>query len=500
LEPPVSRSSRREFLTAAGALAAGATLGGCGVAQLQQPVPSSHLSSPPTASPALTATPGSTPSSQVSNRLPAELLLGYATAAYQIEGAVKEDGRGPSIWDTFCQRPGAIDDGSSGAVACDHYHRWAADVDLMARLRTQAYRFSIAWPRIFPAGVGRLNTRGLDFYQRLIDRLRAKGISPMATVYHWDLPQALQDRGGWQVRDCASWFADYAAVVFQRLTGVDRWVTINEPRVIVHSGHQIGTMAPGIRSDLATGKVIHHLALAHGMAVQAFRAAGSPGEIGLCCAATPCYPADDTDAALAQSELADAWRNRVYLDPVLRGRYPALRAKFTPKVRAGLDAVERPGDLQIANQPVDFVGVNYYTPTIVDRTGKTVVYYPTSSSGQQIYAQGLNDIVTAIHQDYGLPIVITENGIPDYPGRPAIDDGFRIGFLHDHLQALLGTVAAGVPVRGYYAWSLLDNFEWARGFTQRWGLVHTDYPTQRRTPKKSAAWYADVITSRRLSS
>jgi beta-glucosidase len=492
----MTTTSRRTFLSAAGSAAAVVVLGGCtsstpraGTSTPEQ-VPELPGSGKPT-SPRTYPTEPAAP-------LPDDFLLGFATAAYQIEGAVTEGGRGRSIWDEFCDRRGAIDDGESGAVTCDHYHRMPADVDLMARLGAQTYRFSVAWPRIYPDGRGRLNTKGLDFYQRLIDLLRHRNISPMATVYHWDLPQALQDDGGWQERDCTSWFADYAATLFERLDGVDRWVTINEPRVIVRSGHQIGTMAPGIKSDRAAGKVIHHLALAHGKAVQAFRASGRSAEIGLCCAAVPCYPAGDSDAAVEQTALADAWMNTTYLDPVLKGRYPALRAKFPRGVREGLDAVNREGDLATATQSLDFIGVNYYSPEIFDRRGARVVKHPTSSSGQQIYADGLHDIVTRIHRDYGLPIVITENGIPDYPKRSAINDDFRIEFLSDHLRALQRAMRSGVPIRGYHAWSLMDNFEWSRGFTQRWGLVRTDFRTQRRVPKKSAAWFAKVIESRSL--
>lgn len=432
-------------------------------------------------------------------RLSDDLLLGFATAAYQVEGAVRSAGRGPSIWDTFCRRPGVIDDGSSGDVACDHFHRMPADVALMARLRTQTYRFSVAWPRIFPEGRGRLNPQGFDFYRRLVDELRDKGISPLATLYHWDLPQALQDAGGWQNRDVASWFADYAATVFDGLPGVDRWVTINEPKVVVQSGHQRGTMAPGITSDRAAGKVLHHLALAHGRAVQAFRAAGSPGEIGPCIAVTPCYPADGSARAARQTKAADAWQNTVYLDPVLRGRYPDLVTTFAPGVRAGLASVQRDGDLPTISSPVDFVGLNYYSPTVIDGAGKKGTYWPTSASGQQVYADGLYDIATRVYRDYHRPIIITETGIPDAAGVPPLEDQFRIDFLHDHLRAVQRAIDDGVQIRGFHAWSLMDNFEWARGFTQRWGLVHMDFTTQERTPKRSAAWFSDLITSRRLA-
>jgi beta-glucosidase len=487
------RIGRRGFL-AAGVGAAGLPLLGCRTG-------SEPARTPAVSSPAATAIePGSSPTaSQNGDRLPDGLLLGFATAAYQIEGAVAEDGRGLSIWDTFCRRPGVIDDHSSGAVACDHYHRWKSDVDLMARLNTQTYRFSVAWPRIMPDGRGRVNTKGLDFYRRLVDRLQAAAIVPMATVYHWDLPQALQDRGGWQNRDCAGWFADYAAVVFERLTGIDRWVTINEPRVIVNSGHRIGTMAPGIRSDVAAGRVIHHLALAHGQAVLAFRAAGSPGRIGWCCAASPCYPADDSAEAAAQAAIADTWHNTVFLDPVLRGRYPELTDRLAPGIVRGLDEVRRSGDLSIAQQPIDFIGLNYYSPTVVNKAGKQLVFYPTSASGQQLYPRAFYDLLARIHRDYRLPIIITETGIPDYAGRPPLADGFRIDFVRDHLRELLRAVIDGARVDGVHLWSLMDNWEWARGFTQRWGLVRVDYDTQARIPKQSAAWFAELARTRILA-
>jgi beta-glucosidase len=373
-----------------------------------------------------------------------------------------------------------------------------ADVDLMAGFGTQTYRFSVAWPRIYPQGGGRLNPKGFDFYQRLVDRLHEKNILPLATLYHWDLPQALQDAGGWQNRDTASRFGDYAATVFDRLTGIDRWVTINEAKVIVQSGHQRGTMAPGIKSDTAAGRVIHHLALGHGRAVQAFRAAGSPGQIGPCVALTPCYPSDDTAAAAAQTQAADAWQNTVYLDPILRGRYPDLVTKFKPGVREGLRSVQRDGDLTISTQPVDFIGINYYSPTVVDRSGKHLVYWPQSVSGQQIYPDGLYDIATRVHRDYQLPLIVTETGMPDARGGSPLNDQYRIDFLYGHLAAVQRAITEGVPVHGFHTWSLMDNWEWARGFTQRWGLVHMDYETQRRTPKQSAAWYADLIKSRQL--
>lgn len=487
-----ARTSRRSLLAGAGGAAAGLALAGCTVRESPNPVVTANRTEP-----GGSGSPGSAPPGD-GGPLPAELLLGFATAAYQIEGSVAADGRRPSIWDTFCAQKGNVDDGSSGAVACDHYRRWSADVDLMAELGAQTYRFSVAWPRVIPDGRGRLNPRGLDFYRRLVDRLRRKNIVPMATLYHWDLPQTLQDRGGWQNRDLAAWFADYAAAVFAGLDGVDRWVTVNEAKVVARSGFQRGSMAPGIRSDSATGEVIHHLALGHGRAVQAFRAAGSPGEIGPCFALSPCYPADDSVQAADQAALADAWENTVYLDPVLRGRYPDLVSGLAAGIRRGLGRAEREGDLAVIAQPVDFVGVNYYTPTVVDAAGRRQVYWPTSASGQQIHAEGLRDLTARVHRDYGRPLVITETGIPDRVGSEPLADQYRIDFLHDHLQALQQAITAGVVVKGFHIWSLMDNFEWARGFTQRWGLVRVDFKTQQRTPKASADWFTELVRTRQL--
>lgn len=493
-----ARTSRRRLLAGAGGAAAALVVSGCTASEVPAPgVTTPTSTGPPEPAQSGTTDPEAPPTKGVA--LATDLLLGFATAAYQIEGSVSADGRRPSIWDTFCAERGNVDDGTSGAVACDHYRRWADDVDLMAELGTQTYRFSVAWPRVFPDGRGRLNPKGLDFYRRLVERLREKNIVPMATLYHWDLPQTLQDRGGWQNRDLAAWFADYAAAVFGGLEGVDRWITINEAKVVARSGHQRGSMAPGIKSDTATGRVIHHLALAHGRAVQAFRAAGSPGEIGPCFALSPCYPADDSAEAADQTAVADVWENTVYLDPVLRGRYPDLVSGLASGVRRGLRRAQRDGDLATIAQPVDFVGVNYYTPTVVDAAGTRQVYWPTSASGQQVHAEGLRDLTRRVHRDYQLPLVITETGIPDAKGAKPLVDPYRIEFLHDHLLALHQAIATGVVVKGFHIWSLMDNFEWARGFTQRWGLVRVDFSTQRRTPKASAAWFTELARTRRLS-
>ena len=312
-------------------------------------------------------------------------------------------------------------------------------------------------------------------------------------MFHWDLPQALQDRGGWENRDCAGWFSEYAAVLFDALDGVQTWLTINEPKIIVQQGYQLGWMAPGLQDDVAAGRVIHHLGLAHGLAVQAFRASALSGEIGPVPVLSPVYPAD-TDAA-DQAKLTDVWENTLYLDPILRGRYPAETDRLDPRVVRGLEAAERAGDLRTISTPVDLVGLNYYSPTVVDRFGQTQIRFPTAANGwQQVHADGLYEVLVRLRTEYGAAVVIAENGLPDQ-GEPQ-HDAHRIEFLQSHLLAVHRALQAGVDVRGYHAWSFLDNFEWARGYTQPWGLVQVNFETQERTLKDSAHWYAEAISER----
>jgi beta-glucosidase len=427
---------------------------------------------------------------------------GVATSAYQIEGAVTADGRGRSIWDTFCARPGTIADGSSGAVACDHYHRWESDLDLMRNLGIGSYRFSIAWPRVLPEGRGRLNRRGLDFYDRLVDGLLARGISPLATLYHWDLPQALQDQGGWENRDSAEWFGDYATAVFSRLGDrVGRWLTINETKIIAQQGYQYGRMAPGKKDPQASGTVIHHLNLAHARGVAAFRASNASGRIGPCLQLAPCYPADGSPEAAAAARAADVTENTLYLDPLLKARYPTL-SPADASVAKGIEVANKDGDLASISEPVDFVGVNYYSPLVVDGQGQPLQPYPVSAAGwQQIYPQGLHDALTRLRVDYASPeLLITENGVPDdeTASSQPVDDHGRVDFLRQHLQALHQAIGEGSRVTGYFAWSLLDNFEWAAGYSQRWGLVAVDFDSLERSPKTSASWYSTVALSNKL--
>jgi beta-glucosidase len=477
--------SRRQFCSAVVLGAAGIAAAGC--SGDGDPIrPTSPSETPPDAALAF----------------PKDFRWGVATSAYQIEGAVRADGRGRSIWDTFCDRTGTIADGSSGAIACDHYNRWESDLDLMQTLGIRSYRFSIAWPRVLPEGSGSVNRRGLGFYDRLVDGLLARGISPVATLYHWDLPQDLQSRGGWQNRDSAGWFSGYATVVFAALGDrVDSWLTINEAKVIAQQGYMYGRMAPGMTDPGAAGAVIHHLNLAHGRAVSAFRASNAHGRIGPCLQLAPCYPADESEEAAAAAKAADVTENTLYLDPLLKRRYPSL-GKTDHELATGLETAVEEGDLPDIAAPVDFLGVNYYSPMVVDGQGQPLQPYPVSAAGwQQIYPQGLYDTLTRVRRDYASPeVVIMENGVPDDgmdSSQPTVDNA-RVDFLDQHLRAMHRAIADGCRVTGYHAWSLMDNFEWAAGYSQRWGLVRVDFDTLSRTPKNSASWYATVAGSNEL--
>lgn len=425
---------------------------------------------------------------------PEGFAWGVATSAYQVEGSAAAGGRTPSIWDTFAAS-GRIQDRSSGEVACDHYRRWESDLDLMEDLGIMSYRFSIAWPRIQPKPGGRANAAGLSFYDRLVDGLVARGITPVATLYHWDLPQYLEDAGGWEARDSAGWFADYATVVFDALGDrVGSWVTINEAKIIVTGGYQSGFMAPGKRDLRGSGRVLHHLNLAHGRAVEAFRASGATGGIGPCLQLAPCYPADDSDAALAATTLADLRENRLYLDPVLAGAYPEDLDALEPELVAGMRTAIQDGDAPTIAAEVDFVGVNYYSPVVMGPSGPLQPYPLAANGWQQLYPQGLADALIRVHHDYGQPVqMVLENGVPDAVGEDPLHDAQRIDFLTRHLQAAGSAIGSGARLAGFHAWSLLDNFEWFAGYTQRYGLVRVDFDSLERVPKDSARWYSEVI-------
>jgi len=423
-----------------------------------------------------------------------------------VEGSPLADGAGPSIWHRFCRTPGQVRNDDNGDLACDHYRRFPEDIALMRRLGLNAYRFSLAWGRIFPEGTGRVNPAGVDFYQRLVDALLEAGIQPLATLYHWDLPAALDDRGGWLNPDSAHWFADYARTVFERLDDrVSMWATLNEPWVVSDGGYLRGALAPGHRNLYEAPLASHNLMRAHGLAVQAYRAVGRH-LIGLVVNLEPKYPASGLPEDLAATARADAYMNGQYLDPALLGRYPERLAEVYAE--AWPDWPE--ADLALIRQPLDFLGVNYYTRSVVRHdpaawpVGAGAVAQPQSTytaTGWEVYPQGLVDTLNRVRERYGNPpVYITENGAAFYDppvaeGEPH-PDPLRVAYLRAHLRAVAEAIAQGCDVRGYFAWSLLDNFEWSLGYSKRFGLIHVDYATQKRTLKASAEFYARVIASR----
>lgn len=427
---------------------------------------------------------------------PADFRWGVATAAYQIEGAVSKDGRGPSIWDTFSHTPGKTHNGDTGDVACDHYHRWADDLELMSQLGIQSYRFSVAWPRILPQGTGRVNAKGLDFYERLVDGLLARGIEPNATLYHWDLPQPLQDKGGWASRDTAQTFVAYADAVSRRLGDrVKFYATFNEPWCIAILSHEIGEHAPGFNDRRLALQVAHHVLLAHGLAMPVLRENAPKAQHGIVLNFTPSYALDDSIEARQTATLMDGTFNRWFADPLFKGRYPEdiweLYGELVPKVDDG--------DMAQIAAPIDFLGVNYYTrvsfggdPGNVERT----------AMGWEVFPQGLRDLLLRLQRDYGVPMYVTENGAAyaDNFVDGTVHDPERVRYLERHLAAVHEALEAGANVKGYYAWSLLDNFEWAKGYSKRFGLIYVDYPTQRRILKSSAKWYAELIAKHRVKS
>jgi beta-glucosidase len=445
---------------------------------------------------------------------PADFRWGVSTSAYQIEGAVDADGRGPSTWDLFCAEPGRIQDGSSGARAADHYHRYKDDVALMKALGITDYRFSIAWPRIVPTGSGAINPAGLDFYDRLIDELCSAGISPVATLFHWDTPAPLEAAGGWMNRDIVHHFAEYAAILGERFADrMGMWITLNEPMVLTNFAYGLGAHAPGKTLGLEALPVAHHQLLAHGLAVQALRAAGA-GSIGIANNQMPVWPASD---APEDQQAAEFYRTIVcwmYSDPLLLGRYPDAFGQMLP------GPVDE--DLKIISTPLDWYGLNYYNPERVGAPRSVtrsidgvempsdlpfdlppIEGYPRTDFDWPVVPSGLAEMLSLLRARYGdklPPIYITENGCsyadgPNTAGR--VEDRRRIDYLDGHIGALRGAIDDGADVRGYFTWSLLDNFEWAAGYEQRFGLVHIDYETMKRTPKDSYYWYRDLIKAQR---
>lgn len=441
-------------------------------------------------------------------QFPKGFYFGSATAAYQIEGGWDADGKGPSTWDAFVRKPGKIKNGDTGDVACNTYHDLQTDVDIMDELEMNAYRFSIAWSRVMPEGRGAVNAKGLDYYNRLVDSLLEKGITPFITLYHWDMPQALFERyGGFAGRETASHFADYVDVVVRSLGDrVKHWITLNEPWEHAFFGHFVGEHAPGVRNPWTYFKVAHHELLAHGLAVERIRGLAPDAQVGITLSQFPIYPYADTPRHQDAAHFADLFMNRFYLDGLYKGQYPEALLKrlwlFRPQIR--------PGDMQTISQKTDFLGVNYYTRQYaryvwylpffrswVDRDPPPGIAHPVL--GPHAYPQGMRELAKRYRDDYGNPVIyITENGTGDYgvvceDGR--VRDEHRVRYLQHYLAALEQAIAEGSDVRGYFMWSMVDNFEWSSGYSHRMGFVRVDFDTQARTIKDSAYWYRDMIRS-----
>jgi beta-glucosidase len=446
-------------------------------------------------------------------KFPDGFLWGTATASYQIEGAVGEGGRGASIWDTFSHTPGKVYRGDTGDIACDHYHRLEGDLDLMSDLGLEAYRFSVAWPRVQPTGSGTPNREGLEFYRRLVDGLRQRDIVPMLTLYHWDLPQALEDRGGWTSRETSERFAEYAGIVYEALSEeVGHWITLNEPWVAAWMGYGLGVHAPGRSDSAAALAATHHLLLGHGLAMERMRSAGDDNQLGVTLNLHPGHPSRDTEADRKAARRVDGQANRLYLDPLFRGEYPEDIFSYYRERGADLSFV-RDGDLQKISTPIDFLGINYYfrhsvreapveegsSVPFADLGARPVIPHAgeKTAMGWPVEPEGLKEMLVRIKDEYAdVPIYVTENGraVHDYidPEGGVVDEE-RVSYLDSHFRAAHEAMERGVDLRGYMVWSFLDNFEWAEGYSKRFGLVFVEYGTQQRIPKSSARWYSGVI-------
>jgi beta-glucosidase len=434
---------------------------------------------------------------------PADFVWGASTSSYQIEGAVEEDGRGKSIWDTFSHTPGLVKNDDTGDVACDHYHRWVEDVEWLARGGFNAYRFSVAWPRILPAGAGVIEHRGLDFYDRLVDGLITRGVTPWLCLYHWDLPQALQDQGGWLKRDIADKFADYARIVARRLGDrVKHWAMFNEPNIHALFGYGMGGHAPGLKGLPNFLAASHHQNLAQGRALQALRAERADLRLGTVINISPVRPSSDRKEDHRAAERFDAFWNGAFLDPLFKGSYPAaIAADMAPLVVGD--------DLKAIQQPIDFFGLNYYAPAWVANAPQSLfgAWFGAVPAGMRftaigwpIDAGGLNDVLNRFRDQYGNPeIYVTENGAcydDKMAGNGTVQDDDRTAYLRDHIAAARRALADGVKLKGYFAWSLLDNFEWSEGYSRRFGIIHVDFASQKRTPKASFGFLSDTIKRR----
>ncbi|MFC3891007.1 GH1 family beta-glucosidase [Lentzea rhizosphaerae] len=432
--------------------------------------------------------------------LPSDFFWGVATSAYQIEGAHDEDGRTLSIWDMFSRRPGAVANGENGDVACDHYHRMPDDVALIAGLGVDKYRFSVSWPRVQPGGRGSVNAKGIDFYSRLVDELLEKGVDPWLTLYHWDLPQELEDAGGWPFRDTAYRFAEYAGLVHDALGDrVPTWTTLNEPWCSAMLGYDTGRHAPGRRNFGEAMRAVHHLLLGHGLAAQELRSRGA-ASVGITLNMGTHSAASDDPRDVDAARRADGLGTRIYLDPLVHGRYPA--DVLDDIAARGVELPVLAGDLEIISTPLDVVGVNYYTSHVHKATEVVPQGLPVTAMGWEIVPSGFTDLLVRLQRDYGVPMVITENGAA-FDDLDVVDgyvaDADRVDYLESHIAAVASAVRAGADVRGYLAWSLMDNFEWGYGYAKRFGIVRVDYETQVRTVKQSGQWYRDLITRSRTA-
>ena len=433
-------------------------------------------------------------------QFPADFSWGTATASYQVEGAWQEDGKGESIWDRFSHTPGKITTGDTGDVACDQYHRFKEDIALMKELGLRGYRFSISWPRIFPNGKGAVNQKGLDYYNRLVDELLANGITPFPTLYHWDLPQALQDDGGWANREIVGHFTKYAETCIGALGDrVKSWMVFNEPWVFSFLGYAVGFHAPGIRDRAIGMKAMHTVNLAQGSAVRAMRAVGSADAIGTAFSMSSAYPYTDSAEDKAAAERYHGFYNDWFLRPLMKGEYPPT---YLDQEAALKEADVRPGDMEACKAPIDFIGINLYTRTIVAAADEKYLGTrqvpgegPRTGFGWEVWPSGLYQMILRVHRDYGLPIYITENGCayPDEVSADGVHDPDRVSFYDGYIGQVGRAIEEGADVRGYYAWSLMDNFEWTFGMSQRFGLIHVDFETLKRTVKDSGYAYRDLI-------
>jgi beta-glucosidase len=445
-------------------------------------------------------------SSQLTKSFPAEFVWGAATASYQIEGAANEDGRSESVWDRFAATPGKVRNGDNGAIACDFYHRYRDDIALMRELGLDAFRFSIAWPRVLPEGRGRVNAKGLDFYDKLVDELLGNGIAPFVTLFHWDTPQVIEDEGGWPARGTIDAFCEYVEAVSARLGDrVGHWITHNEPWVVSWVGHGWGHHAPGRESDADALATAHHLLLSHGRAVEILRANSPASQVGITLNLDTSYAASDSEEDAAATRWVDGLHNRWFLDPLFRGHYPEDMAEAWAEIMPEV----REGDLDTISAPIDFLGVNNYTSPLVaadENGGRSQIVrrndVDRTDMGWEVVPQGLEDLLVRLHRDYEpAAIYVTENGAayPDVRGHDGdVNDPERQAYLQAYLAGASRAVAQGVPLRGYFAWSLFDNFEWAWGYWKRFGLVYIDYATLERVPKGSFYWYRDFIAAQRV--